>query len=139
MHEVPSLLEEYAIAVDTPFQTSPRLKTVAAQFVCRPILYCNDSNDDTDVDLEPPCFICHANVFSSDQNCSKDPNLQTSTSDSKSMLTKYIQIGPVLTVYRFRTETSLGFEPPHFIFYLTVFPWDSNCATETSLQTGPTI
>src|SRR6218665_1199966 len=32
-----------------------------------------------------------------------------------------------------------GFEPPHFIFYLTVFPWDSNCATETSLQTGPTI
>jgi len=51
MHEVPSLLEEYAIAVDTPFQTSPRLKTVAAQFVCRPILYCNDSNDDNYVDL----------------------------------------------------------------------------------------
>src|SRR6218665_2643985 len=89
--------------------------------------------------FEPPCFICHVNVFSSDQNCSKDPFLQTSTPDSKSMLTKYIQIGPVLTVYRFRTEASLGFEPPHFIFYLTVFPWDSNCATETSLQTGPTI
>jgi len=51
MHEVPSLLEEYAIAVDTPCQTSPRLKTVAAQFVCRPILYCNDSNDENDVDL----------------------------------------------------------------------------------------
>src|SRR6218665_448119 len=49
MHEVPSLLEEYAIAVDTPCQTSPRLKTVAAQFVCRPILYCNDSNDQNDV------------------------------------------------------------------------------------------
>src|SRR6218665_221286 len=49
MHEVPSLLEEYAIAVDTPFQTSPRLKTVAAQFVCRPILYCNDSNNDVDL------------------------------------------------------------------------------------------
>src|SRR6218665_1768324 len=51
MHEVPSLMEEYAIAVDTPFQTSPRLKTVAAQFICRPILYGNDSNDNKDVDL----------------------------------------------------------------------------------------
>ena len=51
MHEVPSLLKEYAIAVDTPFQTSPRLKTVAAQFVCRPILYYNDSNDNNDFDL----------------------------------------------------------------------------------------
>src|SRR6218665_337356 len=51
MHEVPSLLEEYAIAVDTPFQTSPRLKTVAAQFVCRPILYYNDSKPNNDFDL----------------------------------------------------------------------------------------
>jgi len=54
MHEVPSLTEEYATAVDTPFQTSPRLKTAAAQFVCRPSLYCNDSKDDNDVDLVQP-------------------------------------------------------------------------------------
>jgi len=35
------------------------------------------------------------------------------------MLTKYIQIGPVLTVYRFRTEASLGFWAPtfHFLSY----------------------
>ena len=49
MHEVPSLMEEFATVVDTPFQTSPRLKEVAAKFVCR--LYSNDSNDDIDVDL----------------------------------------------------------------------------------------
>src|SRR6218665_4009566 len=51
MHEVPSLTEEYATVVDTSFQTSQRLETVAAQFVCRPILYCYDSNDDNDIDL----------------------------------------------------------------------------------------
>src|SRR6218665_1435308 len=84
--------------------------------------------------FDPPCFICHVNVFSSDQNCSKDPNRQTSTPDSKSMLTKYIQIGPDLTVYSFRTEPIWGFKPPHFMFHLNVFPWNSNCATETSLQ-----
>ena len=42
-------MEEFATVVDTPFQTSPRLKEVAAKFVCR--LYSNDSNDDIDVDL----------------------------------------------------------------------------------------
>src|SRR6218665_2952702 len=89
--------------------------------------------------FEPPCFICHVNVLSSDQNCSKDPFLQTSTPDSKSMLTKYIQNGPVQTVYRFAQRPVWGFEPPHFIFYLTVFPLDSNWANETSLQTGPAI
>src|SRR5678815_1465826 len=46
MHEVPSLMEEFATVVDTPFQTSPRLKEVAAKFVCG--LYSNDSNDDID-------------------------------------------------------------------------------------------
>src|SRR5678816_2499716 len=49
MREVPFLMEEFATVVDTPFQTSPRLKEVAAKFVCG--LYSNDSNDDIDVDL----------------------------------------------------------------------------------------
>src|SRR5688572_29135838 len=49
MREVPFLMEEFATVVDTPFQTSPRLKEVAARFVCR--LYSNDSKDDIDVDL----------------------------------------------------------------------------------------
>jgi len=49
MHEVPSLMEEFATVVDTAFQTSPRLKQLAAKFVCR--LYSNDSNDDIDIDL----------------------------------------------------------------------------------------
>src|SRR5688572_33491272 len=43
------VMEEFATVIDTPFQTSPRLKEVAAKFVCR--LYSNDSNDDIDVDL----------------------------------------------------------------------------------------
>src|SRR6218665_895030 len=90
--------------------------------------------------FQPPCFICHVNVFSSDHNCSKDPNLQTSTPDSKSMLTKYIQIGPSLqkfgqSIY-FAQRQVWGFQPPHFIFHLNVLPLDFNCATETSLQTG---
>ena len=34
MHEVPQLTEEFATIVDTPFQTSPRLKEVAINFVC---------------------------------------------------------------------------------------------------------
>jgi len=49
INEVPSLMEEFATVVDAPFQTSPRLKEVAAKFVCR--LYSNDSNDNNDVDL----------------------------------------------------------------------------------------
>ena len=49
MQEVPSLMEEFATIVDTPFQTSPRLKEVAARFVCR--LYSNESEDYSDVDL----------------------------------------------------------------------------------------
>lgn len=49
MHEVPSLMEQFATVVDTPFQTSPRLKEVATNFVCR--LYSNESNEDNDVDL----------------------------------------------------------------------------------------
>ena len=49
MHEVPSPMEEFATLVDTPFQTSPRLKEVARRFVCR--LYSNKSNEDNDVDL----------------------------------------------------------------------------------------
>ena len=35
MQEVPSLMDEFATIVDTPFQTSPRLKEVATNFVCR--------------------------------------------------------------------------------------------------------
>jgi hypothetical protein len=42
-------MEDFATVIDAPFQTSPRLKEVAAKFVCR--LYSNDSNDDNDVDL----------------------------------------------------------------------------------------
>ena len=34
MHQVPSLMEEFATLVDTPFQTSPRLTEVARKFVC---------------------------------------------------------------------------------------------------------
>eukprot|EP00745_Piridium_sociabile_P034704 TRINITY_DN5991_c0_g1_i13.p1 TRINITY_DN5991_c0_g1~~TRINITY_DN5991_c0_g1_i13.p1 ORF type:complete len:843 (-),score=177.10 TRINITY_DN5991_c0_g1_i13:511-3039(-) len=49
MHEVPSLMEEFATIVDTPFQISPRLKEVATNFVCR--LYSNESNEDNDVDM----------------------------------------------------------------------------------------
>ena len=49
MHEVPSLMEEFATLVDTPFQTSPRLTEVARKFVCR--LYSNESNEDNNVDL----------------------------------------------------------------------------------------
>src|SRR6218665_3497261 len=71
--------------------------------------------------FEPPCFICHLNVFSSYKNCSKDPNLQTSTPDSKSMLKKYIQIGPVLTVYRFRTEVNFGVLSPHISSFILMF------------------
>jgi len=49
MHEVPSLMAEFAAIVDTPFQISPRLKEVARNFVCR--LYLNELNEDNDVDL----------------------------------------------------------------------------------------
>lgn len=49
MHEVPFLLEQFATIVDTPFQTSPRLKEVATNFVCR--LYSNESNEVNDVDV----------------------------------------------------------------------------------------
>lgn len=49
MHEVPFLMEQFATIVDTPFQTSPRLKEVATNFVCS--LYSNESNEDNDVDL----------------------------------------------------------------------------------------
>ena len=48
MHAVPSLMEQFATVVDSPFQTSPRLKEVASNFVCR--LYSNDEPDN-DVDL----------------------------------------------------------------------------------------
>ena len=49
MQEVPSLMDEFATIVDTPFQTSPRLKEVAMNFVCR--LYSNDPNEGNDIDL----------------------------------------------------------------------------------------
>ena len=35
MHQVSSLLDEFATIIDTPFQTSSRLKEVATTFVCR--------------------------------------------------------------------------------------------------------
>jgi hypothetical protein len=44
MHEVPSLMEEFATIVETSFQISPRLIEVATNFVCR--LYSNKSNED---------------------------------------------------------------------------------------------
>lgn len=47
MHEVPSLMEQFSSMVDNPFETSPRLKEVATNFVCR--LSLND--EDNDVDL----------------------------------------------------------------------------------------
>jgi len=47
MDAVSSLMEEFATVVDTPFQTSPRLTKVAANFVCR--LYPNDPNNDVDL------------------------------------------------------------------------------------------
>ena len=49
MHKMLSLMEQFASVVDTPFQTSPRLREVATNFVCR--LYSNESNEDSDVDL----------------------------------------------------------------------------------------
>ncbi|PIK48591.1 hypothetical protein BSL78_14548 [Apostichopus japonicus] len=48
MQEVPTLMEEFATTVDTPFQTSPKLKEVTRNFVCR--LYSNESNEESDVD-----------------------------------------------------------------------------------------
>ena len=44
MDKVPSLVEEFATLVDTPYQTSPRLKEMASNFVC--CLYTED--DDVD-------------------------------------------------------------------------------------------
>ena len=41
-------MEEFSTVADTPFLTSPRIKEVASNFVCR--LYSKDS-DDNDVDL----------------------------------------------------------------------------------------
>ena len=52
IHKVPSLIEEFANVVDTPFQTSPRMKGVASSFVCR--LYSNDSDYGKDVNLVLP-------------------------------------------------------------------------------------
>lgn len=49
MHDVPHLTEEFATIIETPFQTSPRLKEVAVNFVCR--LYSSESNEENDVDL----------------------------------------------------------------------------------------
>ena len=42
--KVPSLMEEFATLVDTPYQASPRLKEVATNFVCR--LYTEDNDVD---------------------------------------------------------------------------------------------
>ena len=44
MDKVPSLMDEFATLVDTPYQTSPRLKEVATNFGCR--LY--TESDDVD-------------------------------------------------------------------------------------------
>ena len=49
MQEVPFLMDEFATVVETPFQTSTKLKEMAKKFVCR--LYSNESNEDSDVDL----------------------------------------------------------------------------------------
>ena len=49
MQEMPSLMEEFATIVQTPFQKSPRLIEVASNLFCR--LYSNESNEDNDVDL----------------------------------------------------------------------------------------
>ncbi|PIK36416.1 hypothetical protein BSL78_26761 [Apostichopus japonicus] len=49
MQEVPTLMEEFATIVDTQFQTSPKLKEVTRNFVCR--LYSKESNEESDVDL----------------------------------------------------------------------------------------
>ena len=46
MNKVPSLMEEFATVVDNPFQTSPRLKEVASNFVC--MLYSNEPVNDID-------------------------------------------------------------------------------------------
>ena len=54
--KVPNVLDEFARLVGHPFETSPKLKEVAANFVC--MLYCNDSDDVTDVNL------VRMNVFS---------------------------------------------------------------------------
>ena len=49
MQEMPSLMEEFATIVESPFQISPRLIEVATNIFCR--LYYNVSNKDSDVDL----------------------------------------------------------------------------------------
>ena len=44
---MPSVIDEFATVVDTPFQTSPKMIEVALDFVCR--LYCNEPNNDVDL------------------------------------------------------------------------------------------
>jgi len=87
--------------------------------------------------------IHHLNVFKSDQNCYKDPNLQAATPASESMLTNYVQIGPShqqLTVYLFRIEVGLGFWAPKLNFLSECFCLGLVlCGTEPYLQTGPVI
>ena len=52
IHKVPSLIEEFANVVDTPFQTSPRMEGVVTSSVCR--LCFNDSDYGNDIDLVRP-------------------------------------------------------------------------------------
>jgi hypothetical protein len=52
--QVPYLTEEFATIVETPFQTSPRLKEVAINFVFR--LYSSQSNEENYVDLRMGLF-----------------------------------------------------------------------------------
>ena len=47
MDTMPSVIDEFATVVDTPFQTSPKMIEVALDFVCR--LYCNEPNNDVDL------------------------------------------------------------------------------------------
>ena len=45
---MPSVMDEFATVVDTPFQISPKMIEVALDFVCRLYVYCNEPNNDVD-------------------------------------------------------------------------------------------
>jgi len=90
--------------------------------------------------FEPPCFICHLNVFSSDENCSRDtftPQfliLNRFLSCNYEIRSDRTIWSKVLTVSIFLIEAGLGFGAPHFIFYTNLFPMDSNCSMEPCLR-----
>src|SRR6218665_593125 len=68
--------------------------------------------------FEPQSFICHLNVFPTEQNCSKDPHLRTDTYEIRSDRTISLN---VLPVYTFPIEAGLGFFDSYLIIFFLFF------------------